>query len=194
VTLTHRLALATLLASGGALIGSCAATPSTSQVTTIVAPDYRAFEGNPKAPLTAPVPGVHTFLERRCGTLDCHGQVGRPFRLFSQNGLRALNDSGIVSGELSQPDTPEEVYANYLAAIGLQPEEMSRVVSGDDPPTDLLLVTKPTAMDVHKGGQVITVGDVSYVCLTTWLTLSSPATASERSANAAACAAAAAIP
>jgi hypothetical protein len=174
------------LAVVAAAVGSCAPTPDTSQMTTITTPDYLAWEGSKTNP------GVHTFLEKRCGTLDCHGQVGRPFRLFSQDGLRATNDSGIVSGV--QPDTPSEIYSNYLAAIGLQPEEMSRVVSGQDPPTELLLVTKPTMMETHKGGQVIVPGDVSYRCLTTWLTFNEPVTAEERQTNEADCVAAAAIP
>ncbi len=171
--------------------GSCAPTPDTMAVTTIFAPDYGPFEGGtPDGGATNA--GVHTFLERRCGTLDCHGQVGRPFRLFSMNGLRAANDSGIVVG--LQPDTPDEIYSNYLSAVGLQPEETSRVVSGEDPVTDLLLVTKPTALETHKGGQVISIGDVSYVCLTTWLTLRRSGTAAERQVNIDACNQAAMVP
>jgi hypothetical protein len=179
-----RVALGTALVVAGS--GSCAPVPDNTRVTTILTPDYDAFAGN------AMNAGVHTFLERRCGTLDCHGQVGRPFRLFSQNGLRANNDSGVVSGD--QPDTPQEVYSNYLSAVGLQPEEMSRVVAGDDPVTDLLLVTKPTAMETHKGGQVISVGDTSYVCLTGWLMLLPEANAGERAALAAVCNQAAMVP
>ena len=182
-TFSRAVLAATLVAFGS---GSCASIPETTRVTTVLTPDYEAFAGN------ATNLGVHTFLERRCGTLDCHGQVGRPFRLFSQRGLRATNDAGIVSG--LSPDTPQEVYSNYLAAVGLQPEEMSRVVGGDDPVTDLLLVTKPTAMESHKGGQVISVGDVSYVCLTGWLMLLPQANASQRQALATVCNQAAMVP
>jgi hypothetical protein len=71
---------------------------------------------------------------------------------------------------------------------------MSRVVAGDDPPTDLLLVAKPLDLQVHKGGQVITMGDVSYDCLTSWLTLEPNAKASVRAANVTACDQAALIP
>lgn len=184
--LTLAAALSAALAGG-----SCAPTPDTMGVTTIFAPDYGPFEGG-STDGGATNAGVHSFLERRCGTLDCHGQVGRPFRLFSMNGLRAANDSGIVVG--LQPDTPDEIYSNYLSAIGLQPEETSRVVSGEDPVTDLLLVTKPTALETHKGGQVISIGDVSYVCLTTWLTLRRSGTAAERQVNIDACNQAAMVP
>jgi hypothetical protein len=184
--------LSLALAAGAVTVASCAATPNTSATTTILTPDYAEFAGSTTD--AASDPGVHAFLERRCGTLDCHGQVSRPFRLFSQNGLRLANDSGIVSG--GQPDTPEEIYNNYLSAIGLQPEETSRVVAGDDPPTDLLLVTKPSTymMETHKGGQVIEMGDVSYDCLTTWLTSNSPPTAAQKQLVSADCAQAALIP
>jgi hypothetical protein len=189
MTRTRTLALA-LLVPVAVGVGSCAPAPDTSQLTKITTPDYLAWEGKG----TTDNPGVHTFLEKRCGTLDCHGQLGRPFRLFSQNGLRAVSDAGDVSG--GAPDTADEIYTNYLSAIGLQPEEMSRVVSGDDPPTDLLLVAKPTEYmgTTHKGGQVINVGDVSYNCLVTWLTFTEPVTAEERATDAMYCAAAAAIP
>jgi hypothetical protein len=175
-----------VLAFSTLAVASCVGAPDTTEVTQVLTPDYEAFAGGGKNA------GVHTFLEHRCGTLDCHGQLGRPFRLFSQYGLRAVNDSGIVSG--IQADTPDEIYSNYLSAVGLQPEEMSRVVAGDDPVTDLLLVTKPTAMDTHKGGQVISVGDESYVCLTSWLTLLPSAKPEVRQANADACNLAAMIP
>ena len=32
--------------------------------------------------------GVDAFMEKRCGALDCHGQIGRPLRIYSSNGLR----------------------------------------------------------------------------------------------------------
>jgi len=167
----HRISFVALAAGLVALgtLGavSCAATPDTDAETVILTPDYATFAGSGMNL------GVHTFLEHRCGTLDCHGQVGRPFRLFSQNGLRAANDAGIESG--GGPDTPGEVYSNYLSAIGLQPELMSQVVAGDLPlsqiETTLLLVAKPLDLQVHKGGQQISVGDVSFDCLTGWLTL-----------------------
>jgi hypothetical protein len=161
---------------------SCSPTPDTTAATTLLTPDFGEFAGSTTDASTDP--GVHTYLEKRCGTLDCHGQVGRPFRLFSQDGLRAA-DAGLISGV--QPDTPSEVYSNYLSAVGLQPEEMSQVVAGDAPPTDLLLVQKPTGMVTHKGGTVIAVGDPAYNCLVDWLSSNSPPTSAQRQTDATAC-------
>jgi hypothetical protein len=144
-----------------AWVPACAATPDPTQDTAILTPDFGQFAGG------ASNPGVHTFLERRCGTLDCHGQTGRAFRLFSSGGLRLPNDAGLVPGVGA--DTPEEIYANYLALVGVQPEETSRVVSGIDPPTTLLVVAKPLGLQTHKGGQELAPGEPGAVCLESWL-------------------------
>jgi hypothetical protein len=36
----------------------------------------------------SPFPSVSEVMERRCGTLDCHGQPSRPLRIYSSIGLR----------------------------------------------------------------------------------------------------------
>jgi len=164
---------------------SCAGTPDPSNTVTILEPAYDEFVGG-----GSNGSGVHTFLENQCATLDCHGQVGRPLRLYSVDGLREPNDAGIISGagEL----TPSELYANFLSVVGLTPEEMNRVVAGLDPPTQLLLLQKPLGLVSHKGGVRILQSnlDPMYVCLTTWL----EAPSGEAAFNAAACTQAAALP
>ena len=47
---------------------------------------------------------VHPILEARCATLDCHGDAGRPLRLYAATGLRAsdaLRDLPITLAELA---------------------------------------------------------------------------------------------
>ncbi len=148
-------ALLTLATNG------CTATPDPTAEVLVLAPDFGGFAGD------ANDPGVHAFLERRCGTLDCHGQSGRAFRLYSSGGLRMPNDAGLVSG--GGPDTPEEIRANYQSLVGLQPEETGRVLAHLDPPTALLVVAKPLALQTHKGGQELAVGDTGDACLESWL-------------------------
>jgi hypothetical protein len=172
------LAFATLAGLTG-----CAATPDASSTVSVVGPAYDQFVGGGQNGS-----GVHVFLENQCGTLDCHGQVGRPFRLYSVNGLRDPNEPGLVSGV--GEETPAELYSNYVSAVGLQPEEMIRVVAGTDPPTDLLLVQKPMGLVSHKGGIRILLGDSMYTCLTSWL--SAPSGNAQFSAEA--CTQAAALP
>ena len=106
-------------------------------------------------------------FERRCGTLDCHGQVGRPLRIYSGLGLRLPNDAGNTPG--SNATTPDEITANYRAVIGLEPEQMSRVEAGQIPVTDLLILAKPLMLEAHKGGPAIASGDSAETCITSWL-------------------------
>jgi len=152
--------------AASALVVSCASIPDSARYSELdpgaTLPDYTKFAGS-----GATNAGVHVFLEKQCGTLDCHGQVGRPFRLFGQFGLRAANDAGLIAG--GGPDSPSEVYANYVALVGLQPEETARVVVGLDPPTSLLVVAKPRGLESHKGGIRFNEGDDEDVCLTGWL-------------------------
>ncbi len=152
---------------------------------------------------------VSEFLTRRCGTLDCHGQPGRPLRIYGQRGLRLPNQNGLrpVTGDTSE----EEVAANYRAAVGLEPEVMNRVVAAraedtcslkGEPETPclhhLLLVAKPLSCNKlsshgcgggergveHKGGPVIAFGDDGYNCLKTWVQGITDPGACQRAANA----------
>ncbi|HXN34286.1 MAG TPA: hypothetical protein VN894_20635 [Polyangiaceae bacterium] len=149
--------LASLWLSAHAI--GCGDQASTLAFETITTPDFSAFATN--------AGGVHTFLERRCGTLDCHGQTGRPFRLFSMGGLRLPNDAGLLSG--MGADSAMEIYANYQSLVGLQPELTTAVVDGSEPPTVLLVVAKPLALQTHKGGPVLARGDSGDLCLESWL-------------------------
>jgi hypothetical protein len=132
-------------------------------------PDFGQFAGD------APSGGVHVFLEKSCGTLDCHGQMSRPLRLYSANGMREP-DSGLVPGV--EPETDAEIHDNYLSVVGLQPEEMLRVrlPVGGDLPNQLLLIQKPLGAEnsdnggvSHKGGTKITPQGDPAVCLVGWL-------------------------
>lgn len=67
----------------GALVvtTSCLGDTATATVTTACVP----FDANdPDDPFVV----VSEVLERRCGTLDCHGQPARPLRLYGNSGLR----------------------------------------------------------------------------------------------------------
>jgi hypothetical protein len=158
-------ALAVLSAAASAGLGGCQA-PDENKITEVLAPDYAPFKGvGIDGALQAA--GVSRMMERRCGTLDCHGQEGRPLRIYGQNGLRFVEDGGDRPGV--QPTTETEHLANYQAVIALQPEAMSRVVSGIDAPEALMLLRKPLGLERHKGGTVFVSGDDAYVCIATWI-------------------------
>ena len=126
-----------------------------TRYTNVLAPDEMEFTN------------VSPVFEHHCGTLDCHGQIGRPLRIYSGLGLRLPNDAGNVPG--MGATTPEEIADNYYSVIGLEPEEMSRVIAGVDAPTKLLILAKPLELEAHKGGPAMVQGDPSYNCITSWL-------------------------
>lgn len=124
---------------------------------------------------------VHPFLNKQCGTLDCHGQVGRPFRNYGSRGLRLFDkEARLVPGGA---DTVEEEFrASYESIIGLEPEATRRVVAGDQDAFTLLIMRKPAgsapgqdpskAGERHKGGNIGTNGGSALNCLYAWLSAS----------------------
>ncbi len=145
------------LGLGAASNAACASKPRSAEVD-LFAPDYGTYREH-----------VDAYLQRRCGTLDCHGQAGRAYRIYGFSGLRdAEDDAGLVSGK--QPTTEAEVRANYASAVGLEPEEMSRLMASDGAqPTRLMLLRKPLRLERHKGGPAMAEDDVGYRCIVAWL-------------------------
>lgn len=110
--------------------------------------------------------GVSTVVERRCGSLDCHGSLARNMRVYSSRGLRLPNDAGIGPGQ--GETTLEEITANYHSLMTIEPEITNSVVEGGDP-NQLLLIKKPLGVEKHKGGVMFRRGDDTERCLITWL-------------------------
>lgn len=157
------LLLSALVAlGGGALLTgsttSCASPPDNRRITEILQPDFPTYRDH-----------VDAYLQRRCGTLDCHGQPGRAYRIYGFAGFRLYNlDAGLVSGQ--QPTTPEEIRANYQAAVALEPEEMSRLIATQGAePNKLLLLRKALRIERHKGGPAMAEDDAGYKCVVAWL-------------------------
>jgi hypothetical protein len=128
-------------------------------------PDARFVESTPD---TTTFPAVAAMLVQACGTLDCHGTVGRNLRLYGDTGLR-FSPTDVPSVLI--PTTSDEITQDYDSVVGLEPEAMSQVVAshGVDP-AQLTFYRKPRGLESHKGGTVINAGDPRDVCITTWLT------------------------
>jgi hypothetical protein len=110
-------------------------------------------------------PLVSQVLERRCGTLDCHGDPSRPLLLHGRNGKR-LSSAGLV-GESGT--SPAEYAANRLSVCGVEPEKMSAVVAGDEDPLQLTVIRKPILDESHKGGRVFLQTSPGFVCFESWI-------------------------
>ncbi|MBI4700598.1 MAG: hypothetical protein HY744_05445 [Deltaproteobacteria bacterium] len=134
---------------------------------------------------------VSPLLERRCGTLDCHGQLARPLRIYGRGGLRRvdnLTQEGLdeysnpalaqknktFPGEGGKDTTEQEVADNRRSACGLEPELMTEIVekaaSGAQTSVkQLLLLQKPLGLQQHKGEIQLVEGSASYDCISGWI-------------------------
>ena len=140
-------------------ISACASAPDQDRLTNVIVPDFDTYVAN-----------VDAYLTRRCGTLDCHGQPGRAYRIYSREGFRLvqLQDGSLVSGQ--QPTQPEEQRANFEAFVSVEPEEMTRLMARQgDNPNELLVLRKPLKLERHKGGPAMAEDDPGYRCVVAWL-------------------------
>jgi hypothetical protein len=115
---------------------------------------------------------VGDYLDHRCGSLDCHGQIGRNLRIWGCEGMRldphAVPICSVPQGGSST--TPSEHQATYRSLVGLEPTVMSEVVAGHGLHPELLtFVRKARGLEAHKGGTLIVAGDYQDVCITSWL-------------------------
>jgi hypothetical protein len=156
-----RAAMTSGLVAAAVVSSSCAIPSGASNAGDV--PDQKSFLDN----------DVSAFMEARCGGLDCHGQVGRPLRIYSSTGLRkTANKDGTRN---ASPTTDDEKKDNYIAVVGLEPENLALcyATKGADFSTFQLL-KKP--LDIvgqgirHKGGPVLraTENDPGWQCLYGW--------------------------
>jgi hypothetical protein len=111
-------------------------------------------------------PPVGNFLVARCGSLDCHGQVGRNLRLYGNDGLR-LDPKTLVASSVT---TEAELDEDYRSVVALEPEAMNEVLAeGGAHASRLTLIQKPRGEQQHKGGILIVAGDAQDRCILSWL-------------------------
>jgi hypothetical protein len=141
---------------------------------------------DPNAQLTLLVPqrsqfdGVANMLNFTCGTLDCHGQIGRNLRLYGVEGLRLGNGPFDVPG--GQPTTTAEIDADFRSAVGLEPERWNEMINaydngqGEFHPEWLSIYRKALGLEAHAGLAPIAIYkadgvtyDERYTCLTSWM-------------------------
>jgi hypothetical protein len=120
---------------------------------------------NLSVPSRSAFPPVGDAMQLRCGTLDCHGQVGRNMRLYGRYGLRLdPNDD-----PLTELTSDAEYEASFESIVGLEPETMSNVVQHLADPEALTMVRKSRGIEEHKGGQIVTPGDPLDTCMVGWI-------------------------
>lgn len=110
---------------------------------------------------------VVPVLNRRCGSLDCHGSRFRNLRIYGYGGIRLA-----ASDNPEAPQTtPGEAALDYEAVMGLEPEVMrSFIASGRRDPSKLTFYRKARMLEAHEGGPRVAPGDSADRCLVSWLT------------------------
>lgn len=110
---------------------------------------------------------VSPYIERRCGTLDCHGGSARPMRLHGQLGLRHELEPNVPGGIAT---TELELEANYDAVCGVDPEPMAEAAQDfGSSAENLLFIRKARGVEGHKGGKVVNELDAGDRCLVGWI-------------------------
>ena len=130
-------AAATVAVAVAVAVAGCAPEQSTEPVRELDQADYDL---------------VHPILEARCATLDCHGDPGRPFRMYAETGLRLRDDlRGLAI-------TQEELALNVRSIAAVDPD-------------DELLLSKPLAGGLaHEGGDLwLDPLDPQPTCVASWL-------------------------
>jgi hypothetical protein len=122
------------------------------------------------APDRAQFPPVSQLLDRRCGTLDCHGATTRNLQIYGCEGLRLGDASPGCRVSSGTDTTAEEHDATYRSLVALEPAVMTAVVNGKGANPELLtFVRKARGTEAHKGGALFTPGDDQDTCVTSWL-------------------------
>lgn len=153
-------ALAGVLVTANA-VSSCSSVPANARIG-IDAPSGSEDQFGP----------VGDYLDFRCGSLDCHGQMTRNLRIWGCNGMRldpkAVPNCLMVGG--GGLTTVAEHQATYRSLVGLEPTVMSEVYDNHGAHPELLtFVRKARGLEAHKGGTLITPGDDQDICITSWL-------------------------
>lgn len=153
-----------LAALGAAFTSSCSIATQPADTPLGDLPNYETFKSAK----------VSDFMEHRCGGLDCHGQEGRPLRIYGQWGLR------LKAGEKGKRNTTatseEERVENYRSVVGLEPENLAKCFASQGTNVETFqLLKKP--LDIsgfgirHKGGPVLRAqeSDAGWQCLFGWV-------------------------
>ena len=115
-------------------------------------------------PSRADFPAVSGGLEIHCGTLDCHGNTVRNFRIYGHYGQR-LNQTVGLTGT-----TDDEHTATYESIVSIQPEVLSQIVRDHGArPERWIVITKGRGTEHHKGDRRMTKGDALDTCILSWL-------------------------
>jgi hypothetical protein len=140
------------------LLSACSSVPDNARIG-IAEPDRTQFDP------------VGSYLDHRCGSLDCHGSPQRNLVLWGCEGLRLDPKDVPGCARMGGKDTTEpEFDASFRSLVGLEPTVMNQVIAGKGQHPELLtFVRKARGEEAHKGGALIIPGDAQDTCIVSWL-------------------------
>ena len=143
--------------TGTLFIAACVSvSPSETDRVQVNVPDRASF------------PVVSDLLDRRCGTLDCHGSTYRNLRIYGREGLRLSPTDQPTS--IPNTTTISEYDETFLSLVTLEPETMGAVVRDQGAyPERLTFVRKARGTEDHKGSMIWAEGGLEDLCITSWL-------------------------
>jgi len=108
---------------------------------------------------------VHAYVSIACGALNCHGNAGRPLRIYSELGLRIdpmLRQHPVDQMHPAVTITQEELQDNVIAFSTVSPLSAG---------LQHFALQKPLAGGVdHVGGKIFESTQApGYLCLRAWL-------------------------
>lgn len=140
------------------LVAACTGAPDNARIG-VTTPDRAQFDK------------VGSYLDHRCGSVDCHGTRQRNLVIYGCEGLRLdPKDKPGCRSMGGKDTTAAELDETYRAVVGLEPAVMSAVVVGKGQNPELLtLIRKARGDEAHKGGALVTAGDAQDTCVISWL-------------------------
>jgi hypothetical protein len=153
--LSNHCASLALVACAGLMFAysaACSTADNTAKVV-VVTPDKAQYEA------------VDGALSRSCGSVDCHGNANRNWRMVGF-GSRRLDPAANPAG----PGTsPAELDVNFASLVTLEPELVAAVTNDKGvKPERLSLFRKGRGLDNHKGGVRLIAGNVLEKCIVSW--------------------------
>ncbi|HVU04761.1 MAG TPA: hypothetical protein VHE30_23575 [Polyangiaceae bacterium] len=128
-------------------------------------PSVNPAQGSPEEAYTLAFQSMADVLVTHCGTLDCHGNSVRNFRVYDVDGLRLPGNVTGVGGT-----TDEEYLKTYESLVLLQPEVLSKIYAQHGAhPERWIVITKGRGSEHHKGGSRMRAGDDADRCIISWL-------------------------
>lgn len=107
---------------------------------------------------------VSNVLERRCGSLDCHGDPARNLRVYGRTGLRAAGQDRPGA----RATTAREIDETWRSLVLVDPEGLEAAREDASAALSWLPLAKGSGRMKHEGGVALGTDSDAEACLVSW--------------------------